>query len=154
MIAPVVSAKLDEAQQAAMNRKLERFADSIKHPIEANRQASIALYGWTIRNFDRQGSLQGGWAALHPSTVKQKARIGKQVPLVRSGHMRSGFTQFYSDENAGVGNEVEYSKYHHFGVPRRNLPRRELLPRRDVVLQIGLKVYDAYVVRQVAKANA
>jgi phage gpG-like protein len=149
---PVISAQVDEAQLRAMNRKLERFAESIERPIEANRQASIALYGWTIRNFDRQGALQGGWAPLKPRTVKEKARIGKQVPLVRSGHMRSGFTQFYSDENAGVGNEVSYSKYHHFGTSK--MARRELLPRRDVVLQIGLKVYDAYVKRQVARANA
>lgn len=149
---PVVSAELNEQQLRAMNRKLERFADSIEHPIEANRQASIALYGWTIRNFDRQGALQGGWAPLKPRTVREKARIGKQVPLVRSGHMRSGFTQFYSDENAGVGNEVSYSKYHHFGT--KHMARRELLPRRDVVLQIGLKVYGAYVERQVARANA
>jgi phage gpG-like protein len=147
-----MSAEVDESQLRAMNRKLERFAESIKHPIEANRQASIALYGWTIRNFDRQGALQGGWAPLKPRTVREKARIGKQVPLVRSGHMRSGFTQFYSDENAGVGNEVSYSKYHHFGTSK--MVRRELLPRRDVVLQIGLKVYGAYVQRQVARANA
>lgn len=149
---PVVSLQVDESQLRAMNRKLERFADSIKRPIEANRQASIALYGWTIRNFDRQGALQGRWAPLRPSTVRQKARIGKQVPLVRSGHMRSGFTQFYSDENAGVGNAISYSKFHHEGTSK--MARRELLPRRDVVLQIGLKVYDAYVQRQVARANA
>lgn len=148
---PVVSAQLDEQQLRAMNRKLERFAESIARPIEANRQASIALYGWTIRNFDRQGALQGGWAPLKPRTVREKARIGKQVPLVRGGHMRSGFTQFYSEENAGVGNEVSYSKHHHFGTSK--MARRELLPRRDVVLQIGLKVYGAYVQRQVARAN-
>jgi phage gpG-like protein len=148
---PVVSAQLDEAQLRAMNRKLEQFAESIARPIEANRQASIALYGWTIRNFDRQGGLQGGWAPLRPNTIRDKARIGKQVPLVRNGHMRSGFTQFYSEENAGVGNEVSYSKYHHFGTEK--MARRELLPRRDVVLQIGLRVYGAYVQRQVARAN-
>lgn len=149
---PTVSVELNEDQLRSMNRKLERFAESIARPIEANRQASIALYGWTIRNFDRQGSFQGGWASLRPSTIRQKMRIGKEVPLVRSGHMRDGFTQFYSNDNAGVGNEVEYSKFHHFGTSK--MARRELLPRRDVVLQIGLKVYGAYVDRQVARANA
>jgi phage gpG-like protein len=110
------------------------------------------LYGWTIRNFDRQGALQGGWSPLRPSTIRQKARIGKEVPLVRSGQMRANFTQFYSDENAGVGNAISYSKVHHEGTSK--MARRELLPRRNVVLQIGLKVYGAYVDRQVARANA
>lgn len=149
---PVMSIEVNEDQLRTMNRRLESFAQSIAKPIEANRQASIALYGWTVRNFDKQGGLQGGWAPLRPRTIKQKAKIGKEVPLVRTGHMRSGFTQFYSDDNAGVGNEVEYSKFHHGGTA--NIPRRELLPRRDVVLQIGLKVYGAYVARQVAKVNA
>lgn len=148
----VVSIEMDEEQLRSLNHRLERFADSIERPIEANRQASIALYGWTLRNFNQRGTLQGGWAPLAPRTIVQKARIRKEVPLVRSGAMRSGFTQFYSNDNAGVGNEVRYSRFHHEGT--EHIPRRELLPRRDVVLRIGIRVYEAYIARQVARANA
>jgi phage gpG-like protein len=151
VVLPIFSADLDAAQLAAMNRRLERFSDAMGNPTPANREASIALYGWTIRNFDRQGGLQGGWAPLSPRTVREKSRIGKQVPLVRSGHLRAGFVPFHSRDNAGVGNEVEYSKYHHFGTSR--LPRRELLPRRGVVLEIGLRVYGQYVEREARRAN-
>lgn len=147
----VVSVEMNQEQLQSLNRRLERFSESIERPIEANREASIALYGWTLRNFNRQGAFQGGWAPLAERTIQQKARIGKEVPLVRSGALRSGFTQFYTAENAGVGNEVRYSRYHHEGA--ENLPQRELLPRRDVVLQIGVRVYEAYVARQVARAN-
>lgn len=151
MAEPLVSAKLNEVQIAAMNRRLERFADAMDDHTPANREASIAMLGFTYRNFDRQGALQGGWKPLAESTVRQKQRIGKEQPLVRTGHMRSGFTSFYSRDNAGVGNEVSYSRHHHEGNGR--LPQRELLPNRENVLKIGLKVYGQYVAREARKAN-
>lgn len=151
MAEPFVSAKVNEAQFAAMNRRLDVFARAMTDVTPANREASIALYGFTLRNFDRQGALQGGWRPLAESTVRHKQRIGKEVPLVRSGAMRASFNSFYSRENAGVGNELSYSKHHHEGTP--TLPQRELLPNRENVLQIGLKVYGQYVAREARKAN-
>lgn len=152
MAEALISARVNESQIAAMTRRLERFADALDDMTPANREASIAMYGFTIRNFDGQGALQGGWAPLAPSTIRQKARIGKQVPLVRSGALRAGFTSFYSRDNAGVGNELSYSRYHHEGTGR--LPQRELLPRREAVLDIGLRVYGAYVDRKTREANS
>lgn len=150
-VIPVPTVSLNEAQLAAATRRLEAFARAMGDMTPANREASIALYGFTLRNFDRQGGLQGGWAPLAESTIRQKQRIGKEQPLVRTGHMRAGFTSFYSRDNAGVGNEVTYSRYHHEGTSR--LPKRELLPSRENVLQIGLKVYGQYVAREARKAN-
>lgn len=151
MADPLISAKVNEVQLAAANRRLERFASAMHDQTPANREASIAMLGYTYRNFDRQGALQGGWKPLAPSTVKQKQRIGKEQPLVRSGHMRAGFTSFYSRDNAGVGNEVSYSRFHHEGT--RPMPQRLLLPTREKVLDIGLKVYGNYVAREARKAN-
>jgi phage gpG-like protein len=151
MVQPFVTAKLNEAQLAAANRRLDQFARAMDDQTPANREASIAMYGFTLRNFDRQGALQGGWKPLAASTIRQKQRIGKEQPLVRSGHMRAGFTSFYSRDNAGVGNEVSYSRFHHEGTSR--LPQRLLLPTRENVLQIGLKVYGNYVSREARKAN-
>lgn len=152
MADPLVTAEVDQTKLAAMNRRLERFADAMQDTTPANREASIALYGFTLRNFDRQGALQGGWTPLAESTILQKQRLGKEQPLVRTGHMRAGFTSFYSRDNAGVGNEVSYSRFHHEGTGR--IPQRELLPRREAVLDIGLKVYGQYVAREARKANA
>lgn len=151
MADPLVTISLNEVQLAAMTRRLEGFASAMRDPTTANREASIALYGFTIRNFDRQGAFQGGWAPLAPSTIKQKQRLGKEVPLVRSGAMRAAFTSFYSRDNAGVGNELSYSRFHHEGASR--LPQRTLLPDRENTLKIGLKVYGQYVEREARKAN-
>lgn len=145
----MIEAKVIGVEKA--NARLERFAAAMRDPTPANRQASIALYGWTLRNFDRQGGIGVPWAPLHPKTVRQKQKIGKEQPLVRTGQLRANFTQGYSRDNAFVGNKISYSKFHHEGTSR--LPQRELLPRREVVLDIGLKVYGQYVAREAAKAN-
>ena len=142
---------VNERQVRAMSRRLERFAGAMRDTTPANREASIALYGFTIRNFDSEGRLQGGWTPLAPRTIEQKRRIGKEKMLVRTGALRANFTQFYSTDNAGVGNQLSYSKHHHEGTGR--LPRRELLPRRGKVLEIGLRVYGAYVARKTREAN-
>lgn len=147
----MVEAGINQQQLAAMERKLERFARAIARPTEANREASVALYGFVARNFQREGSLVGGWAPLAPATVRQKARIGKERMLVRSGALKGSFVPFHSDVQAGVGSELEYSKYQHDGTA--TIPPRQLLPNREQTLDIGLRVYGQFVERKVAEAN-
>lgn len=134
--------------------RLDGFRRSMADTTPANRQASIAMYGWLIRNYDKEGAAIGGWHPLAPYTIREKKRIGKEKMLVRTGALRQSFVPFHTAENAGVGSEISYSKAHEEGVPDRNLPARPMLPPRDVVLDIGVKVYGQYVARQVAKANA
>lgn len=142
-----------DADIARLNRKLERFAKEVREPTAANREASIALYGRVIRNFDQQGALFGRWVPLAIATVKEKQRIGKEQPLVRTGQMRQGFVPFYSADNAGVRNEVEHAYYHQHGTSR-GLPARNMLPDRKTVIDIGVKIYTRHVERQTRQANA
>lgn len=146
-----ISAGVNQRNVRAFEKRLERFLGEMANPTTANRQASVQLYGWCIRNFDTEGGLVGGWVGLAPATIHQKERLGKEKMLVRTGTLRSGFEGFYSRENAGVRNDTEYAVFHHEGT--RNMPRRELLPRRSVVLQICLEVYGNYVARAAKRAN-
>lgn len=84
------------------------------------------------------------WRPLHPSTLKQKAKKGySSQPLIRTGHLRQSFRQFYDNDQAGVGSEVPYSQYHETGTPR--LPQRAMLPNQRVALDYAVKVYDRWV---------
>jgi phage gpG-like protein len=141
-----------DADVARLNQKLNRFAKQIKDATPANREASIAMYGVTIRNFDRQGALFGAWTPLAESTIRQKQRIGKEQMLVRSGRLRNAFVPSYTADNAAVRNEVEYAEHHQYGTNR--IPARNMLPDRKTVLDIGVKIYSRYVERQVRAANA
>ncbi len=135
-----------------LNKKLDRLNYEIRNPLEPHREASIALYGKVLRTFDKQNAEFGGWKPLAPRTVIEKARIGKEVPLVRSGHLRQGFVPFFSKDNAGVRNAVTYAQAHQEGTGR--IPARNMLLSREAVLNIGIKIYTRWVQKQVAVANA
>lgn len=128
---------------AAAEAKFKRVAGSVANRQPANRRASVALYGWIIRDYDQEGGLIGGWAPLAPSTVKRKAAAGKERMLVWSGRLRNSFRSFYDNDVAGAGSDVTYSEFHEEGTSR--IPQRSMLPPRDVALDIGIEVYDQYI---------
>lgn len=110
-----------------------------------NRQLATQLYGWVQRNFQASGGLQNpAWRPLAASTLKQKQRQGySSQPLLRSGHLRQSFLQFYDNERAGVGSEVPYSQYHETGTNR--LPQRAMLPPEPVALDFAVRIYNHWV---------
>lgn len=145
-----LSAELDLQK---VSGKIENLAKKLKlYRRTANIAVSTQLYGWVIRNFDTEGSTFGGWKELKPATVRAKAKEGKEKMLVRSGTLRASFLPFHSNDNAGIGSELEYSEYHERGVPDRNLPRRPMLPPRKVVLETGMRVYQFYVAKAIRES--
>lgn len=83
------------------------------------------------------------WQPLKPSTLKEKRRKGySSTPLIRTGHYRQSFRQFYDNDQAGVGSEVPYSKYHETGT--RFLPQRAALPPASVALDYAIRIYDRW----------
>jgi phage gpG-like protein len=128
---------------AEKEAQFKRLARAVKDRTPANRRASVQLYGWIIRNYDREGGLASGWAPLAPETVKRKAKAGKEKILVWSGRLRNSFRGFYDNDAAGAGSDVTYSEFHEEG--RDSLPKRKMLPERDVALDIGIQVYDHYI---------
>jgi phage gpG-like protein len=129
---------------AALNT-LQRMVVATNDRRTPNRQLSVQLYGWVLRNFQQGGSLQSPvWRPLVASTLKQKQRKGySSKPLERSGHLRQSFRSFYDNEQAGVGSEVPYSQYHETGT--RTLPQRAMLPSQQVALDYAIKVYDRWI---------
>lgn len=130
--------------QAALDR-FGRVVSSSKNRTVPNRQLATQLYGWTQRNFQQGGGLQTpAWVPLKPSTLKEKQRKGySSTPLIRTGHYRQSFRQFYDNSQAGVGSEVPYSKYHETGT--RFLPQRAALPPANVALDYAIRIYDRWV---------
>lgn len=149
----MISATITGKSIQEVTRRLDRFQAAMEDTTPANRQASIAMYGWLIRNYDREGAAIGGWAPLHPRTIAEKKKLGKERMLVRSGAMRQSFLPFHTKDNAGVGSELSYAKAHEDGNPSKNLPARPILPPRDIVLDIGIRVYGQYVAREARMAN-
>lgn len=136
-----------------LTQRLDRLTLRLKNPEQANREASIQLYGFVIKNFQQEGGLVGGWAPLAPATVKQKAKIGKELILVRTGQLKASFVPFHDVANAGVGTNLPYAVDHEKGVKSRNLPARHMLPPQKVATEIGIKVYNAFIKRELQEAS-
>lgn len=137
---------------AEKESQFKRVANSVQNRQPANRRASIELYGWIIKNIDEEGGLIGGWAPLAPSTIKRKIAAGKEKILVWSGRLRNSFRSFYDNDVAGSGSDVTYSETHEDGSDR--VPRRGMLPPRDVALGIGIQVYDYYIASAIKGSSA
>lgn len=134
--------------------QLKRASEIVGGTEGANRRISVALYGWTLRNFNSQGrGVSGGqpWAPLAPSTIRRKKRMGKSQPLVISGNLRQSFNPFYDERYAGVGAQAsafagargDYALYLHEGTV--NMPARNLLPTENVATMVARSVYGSIV---------
>ena len=133
-----------EVDARATLARFGRLVAESKNRTVPNRQLATQLYGWTLRNFQQAGGLQTpSWLPLKPSTLKDKKRKGySSTPLIRTGHLRQSFRQFYDNAQAGVGSEVPYSKYHETGTQR--LPQRAMLPNQTVALGYAVQIYERW----------
>jgi phage gpG-like protein len=131
---------------------LAKFADKLANPLIANKAVAVQLYSWTIRNFDAEGAEQSPpWPRLAERTIERKRRIGKERMLVISGQLRASLLPFWTRENAGIGSQLSYARYHEEGTA--TLPQRKLLPTRELVSSTGLRIYNHYVGTAARQAN-
>ncbi|CAB4165482.1 Phage virion morphogensis protein [uncultured Caudovirales phage] len=146
-------------QSNALTQKLRQLQGLVGNSDTPNRAIATQLYGWTIRNFNSRGNEANGtpWAPLRPSTVRYKEKIGKQQMLVITGNLRQSFAGFSDANAAGVGARAsafkgsrgDYARYLHEGTI--HMPPRNLLPTEKAALDIGIRVYDLFISRAIAK---
>lgn len=144
-----ISVDITSPNMTAVARKIDRLGIYLGNTGPANKAVAIQLYAWAIRNFDGEGSAFGGWEPLAESTLRRKQRSGKEKMLVNTGRLRNSIRTFYDKTNAGIGSNVTYSVFHEEGTPR--IPRRPILPTREIVSEIGLRVYQDFVNRGMRK---
>jgi phage gpG-like protein len=156
-----VEIKLTGSKQ--VQNKLRQLIKSVRNTSVVNRKVSVWLLKWVNDNFKSQGrkvsssgwkklkaggrwvSAGGGWLKWDPS-----AKI-----LQDTGVLRASFAigRFYTRNSAGIGSDVSYSKYHQFGVPSRNLPKRRMLPMNtDSSVNKGvLKIYNMHIEKELRR---
>lgn len=153
-----------------LHNKLINIESSIRSPIIANAQVSQWLVRWVNDNFKTEGGKVGKWAPFKLGGRKvKKGKWGKRSRysgknkwvldtsaklLQDTGQLRGSFKGFATNEVAGVGTEVTYSKYHEYGVPKNKLPQRRMMPDpeldKDVVTGV-LKIYQSYFKTELSK---
>lgn len=143
----MASLDVDTSQLEAIQRLLRSLAGGIQNIERANRQLSVELYQFVIRNIDSGGRLVGGWAPITEATRREKRRIGKEKVMIRSGTLRQSFTPFHNANGAGVTTDLEYAKFQNDGTA--TIPARRLLPSPEQQLEIAKNVYGGFLNREI-----
>lgn len=97
--------------------------------------------------FDTEGGSIGvKWAPLTLGTIMEKDSQGYTGgTLERTGAMRRGFRGVVTSDQAVIGNDMDYFKYHQSNKPRHRLPRRVMMKLNENMKQMIVKAFQAYI---------
>ncbi len=116
-----------------------------------NKKAVITLDRWIQKNFQQEGGLlKEKWKPLSPVTIAMRRKGAKSHKghkiLQDTGDLRMKWKHYYDNKKAFIRSGVPYAVYHDSEKPRKsNLPRRQILPDKEHVLDKLLKIYSGFV---------
>lgn len=137
----------------------------------AHRDIAIMLDRWVLRNFRSQGGSVGGWTPFAVYCVGgprspykkvktcgrgrvlgkgKKRRLDKTAKLLQdTGRLRASFKLFYSDDDAGIGSNLDYAPPHERG--QGHLPQRRMLPNDREVRRDITRIYENHIKKALKK---
>ena len=118
-----------------VQNKLAKLAKGIGNKRPVLKRIGVALVKQVNEHFQKQGNEQGGWAP----TVR-----GGQI-LRDTGNLAGSFVFEVKDDSVQVGSPVDYSEWHEYGVPERNLPVRRMLPLPKTATRIAEEIIKKYI---------
>jgi len=138
--------------------KLKRFTRRFTNLTRVHRMIAIRLLALVQRGFkaERIPGTKVMWVALKPATIARARKKGRSDPkiLQDKGTLRESFTITGTNRRRiVVGTATVYARAHHLGFPKRNLPKRPLLPSDERARVEGLKVLNEVMRNLVRGAN-
>ena len=134
------------------DKALAEFSRKLKQRTRIHRLIALELLKIVSRNFDTESNsgtrwaplkAGGRWRSVSGAKGKKVRFLDKSARILQdTGNLRRSFAEIYSADVAGVGStNVEYARAHEKGVPKRNLPARPMLPTREQVSSIAVRIY-------------
>jgi phage gpG-like protein len=118
--------------------------------LQANRRVGIWVLRWINDNFKTEGGKVGRWKKFRYGGRFRKGKLDTSAKLLQdTGRLRASFDSKPNKKGVTIGSDLEYSKYHEEGVPKKRLPQRRMLPDgkdREVSNAI-IKIYDHAIER-------
>ena len=101
----MIGIKVNQPQLKQQLDRLRAIATKVSNTEVPNRQISVELYGFVMRNFQTEGGMTeaGGWEPLADSTLEWKERRGYKMILQNEGELRQSFQMMSARLYAGVG---------------------------------------------------
>jgi len=138
--------------------KLKRTARDVDNLTRVNRNIAFRMLRLVLLGFRKQAvpGTSDKWTKLSKRRISQlKAKGTTTVRILQdTGDLRKSFTiEGTNRRRAVVGTNIVYAGQHHFGFPKRNIPKRPMLPPDKVVEKLGLKILNSHVRSAVRRAN-
>jgi phage gpG-like protein len=156
----IITPSLREVRKYLLD--VEKRVKTLRVPL---KKTSIFLDRWVQWNFRDQGQKLGSdkWPPFKGGGRKKKGRKFEPFTFRRNdrgarllqdtGRLRNSFEPFYNARNAGVGSDLHYAKYHEYGVSKRNLPARRMLPKRKEIIKDVREIFRDHVVDSISKGR-
>ena len=121
-----------------VNKRLRRLGSSLlDFRVAMGTVGEEAAKYYSGKAWSSEGAAFGNpWASLKRSTINAKLRKNRSTalsPLVgsTSGGMRDSFTHLNTRSSVVITNKKDYFKYHQSTMPRKRLPRRQMMGIND-----------------------
>ena len=100
----------------AVRQRLMGFILAVRDLSPAMEKIGISGMAATDMRFEREVGPDGQpWAVLAPSTIKRKAKAGREAKLQWSGRLRASFTRQVDANSVVWGTNVPYARAHQHG---------------------------------------
>ena len=91
------------------------------------KKTGIYMLGSIDKNFRYEGR-PDKWAPLKPATISARRKKGGGAKILQNtGRLKQDINPKYTPFSVSIGTNVEYGKFHQFGAPRENIPKRRFL---------------------------
>jgi phage gpG-like protein len=105
-----------EINNDAVRQRLMGYSAAARDLSRAMELIGISGMASTDMRFEREVGPDGqAWAALAPSTIKRKAKAGREAKLQWSGRLRASFTRLVDSTSVTWGTNVPYARAHQHG---------------------------------------
>lgn len=141
-----------------LKKRLQKKFKNLTYFRPLNKQISILFEKWVLRNFKEQGRVRAKpkWAPLKAGgrwkrLPKGSRKFDRRAKVMQdTGNLKQSFFPGYSDRyKARVSTGVPYAAQHHFGL--RGLPERQLVPRKEQVIEDVRKTCRLFAKKELAK---
>lgn len=133
----IVGDKIVEARFKAMARRIRNRRPLFK-------RIGIKLLNEINEGFEQEKNDGKSWTPLALKTIEQRRKAGKGAMILQdTGRLKGSYTSQFNNNTLRVGTNVEYAPTHEFGT--NNIPKRQMLPSREVTLGIALSVTEGFI---------
>jgi len=108
------------------------------------KKTGVYMLGSIDKNFRYEGR-PNKWESLKPATLKARRGGGGGKILQDTGRLKQSLTIKEMPLSVSIGTNVKYGKFHQFGSPRKDIPKRKFLMFQESDKKVINRIFKDHV---------